>query len=130
MEAEKISTPHKRAGCSSGLRLALCNRASIAAVTDGSPRPTESYPGGTHRRTADPEEVSDPDIRDTGTAIIGEESAGDPTSPKKTRGAGRRRSGERRQERKEELNPGRRTIARTQTPEAGVQRQQEAWKRI
>ncbi|KAJ1217698.1 hypothetical protein NDU88_005289 [Pleurodeles waltl] len=47
--------------------------ASIAIVPNGSPGPTELYPRCTHRRTADPEVGSDPDIWDTGTAKLGEE---------------------------------------------------------
>ncbi|KAJ1192746.1 hypothetical protein NDU88_002052 [Pleurodeles waltl] len=50
-----------------------CNRASIAAVTNGCPGLTESYPGGTYKRTADPEELSDPEIRDAAAAIRGKE---------------------------------------------------------
>ncbi|KAJ1189306.1 hypothetical protein NDU88_006054 [Pleurodeles waltl] len=50
-----------------------CHRASIVSVTNGSPGPTESYPGVTYKRTADPEEVSDLDIWDVAAAIIEEE---------------------------------------------------------
>ncbi|KAJ1141938.1 hypothetical protein NDU88_008266 [Pleurodeles waltl] len=50
-----------------------CNQASIATVTNGSPGPTESYPGGTYKGAADPEEVSDPDIRDAAATVIEEE---------------------------------------------------------
>ncbi|KAJ1085354.1 hypothetical protein NDU88_005487 [Pleurodeles waltl] len=50
-----------------------CNRASIAAVTNCSPEPAESYPGGTLWGIADPEVLSVPDIRDTETGNIRQE---------------------------------------------------------
>ncbi|KAJ1198456.1 hypothetical protein NDU88_002297 [Pleurodeles waltl] len=47
----------------------MCNRASVAVVTNYKPGPAETYPGGTLCSHADPEVISNADIRDATQSV-------------------------------------------------------------